>query len=582
MFVSDSGRTREIMELLSTVNKWIDNTRERIAKEEQIPLIDSLFIDMTSELVDAWMLDDTPLREALENVLSRDPADTATRLLTLGTYYQLMTLAVPERKDKREEFRRQLAYFVRLRDIDHCTTLPDIRWEITNACSINDHQRALALCGQLQSIVPALEHHYLTGRLHFLIALAHTWGLEESLAHWDLPFGPKPQGLRGISQGINFVVIYMAGLNQIKTNATITEDDRDHLRDAIKHLERAESQQLPPAARFMLARSYTDIEDHHNAATVYQWMLDHSNELLAAGATEAGPVWNPAFAENILSGIYECLAGAYERDGAIEKAIATTTACINALPEQLGTYERLARLHQAKGDYHAAYDWLRKEADRNPTLSEDPNVSIALALGSISAATNIDDTLTTIASTHQDEQRRIADLMLEYWPTYKCLSEESRKRWATGAWLQSTTIPHAPGLAAHSFAWVVERELRTTIIDRFRASVTPANFNTDEEEAKFLQRYLRGYGGLSLGQMLTVIERSMRSRNPLLATFGQWLKREYTWLGAGLQRLRTDKMIALRNREDHADLQTIKTNDLVTMARTCKELLNLLHTTRPR
>lgn len=128
----------------------------------------------------------------------------------------------------------------------------------------------------------------------------------------------------------------------------------------------------------------------------------------------------------------------------------------------------------------------------------------------------------------------------------------------------------------------MERELRTTIIDTFRTTATPAILNTNEEEAKFLQRYLQGYGGLSLGQMLTIIELSMRSRAPLLAAFGQWLRREHSLLGAGLQRLRTDKMIALRNREDHADMQTINANDLATMARTCRELLNLLHTTRPR
>ena len=82
---------------------------------------------MTSELVRAWMDRDTSLREALENVLSRDPEDTATRLVALSTYYRLMTFVVSEKEeeeeDKREEFRRQLAYFVRLRDIEHCTTL---------------------------------------------------------------------------------------------------------------------------------------------------------------------------------------------------------------------------------------------------------------------------------------------------------------------------------------------------------------------------------------------------------------------------------------------------------------------------
>jgi len=137
------------MELLGTVNKWIDKTRKLLAKEVHIPLIDTFHIDMTSELVDAWMGDDTPLREALENILSRDPEDTATRLLTLSAYFQLMTLSVPEEEEvvehKREKFRRQLAYFVRLRDIDHCTTVLDICWEIVNACSVNDHQRALAL-----------------------------------------------------------------------------------------------------------------------------------------------------------------------------------------------------------------------------------------------------------------------------------------------------------------------------------------------------------------------------------------------------------------------------------------------------
>lgn len=574
------------MELLSTVNEWIDKARDRIAEEVQIPLIDDLGIDMTSELVDAWMWEDTPLLEVLENVLSRDPEDTATRLVTLSTYYELMTLAVPEKeeevKDKRKEFRRQLAYFVRLRDIDHCTTLRDIRWEITNACSITDHRRALALCGQLQSLVPALEHHYLTGRLHFLIALAHTWDLEQSLAHWDLPIGPKPHGLRGVYHGINVLFLYMAGLNKFKTSATIMEDNKDHLRDAIKHLERARSPHDPPAAPFMLARSYADIGDDHNAATAYRWILDHHKELLAAGATEAGPLWNDTTTECILPDIYDCLVSTYEREGAIDKAITTTTAWIDAFPDRLGTYERLARLHQAKGDYHAAYNWLRKEADRNPTLTEDPNVSIALALGSITTTTNIDDTLTTLASTHQEEQRRIVDLLLEYWPAYECLSEESRERWASGAWLRSTTIPHALGLAAHSFAWVVERELRTTIIDTFRTTVAPAILNSSEEEAQYLQRYLRGYGGLSLGQMLMIIERSMRSHTPLLAAFGQWLRREHPWLGAGLQRLPTDKMIVLRNREDHADIQTINAHDLATMSQTCREVLNLLHASGPR
>ncbi len=129
---------------------------------------------------------------------------------------------------------------------------------------------------------------------------------------------------------------------------------------------------------------------------------------------------------------------------------------------------------------------------------------------------------------------------------------------------------------------MVERELRTTIFDKFRTTITPALLSANDDDAMLLQRYVQGYGGLSLGQMLTIIERSKRSRSPLLKAFCEWLRREHPWLGAGLQRLRTDRMIALRNREDHADMQSIAPADLATMAQTCRDLLNLVVMPRAR
>ena len=205
------------MQALTVVNEWIAAAKEHIPKKVHIPLIDTIDLGMTSEPWDAWMLGDHGLREALENVLSRDPSDVAVRFVALNAYCQLTTLNVVadegELESKGKEFRRHLAYLVRLRDIDQCTSLRDLRWEITNSVAIADYQRVDALDHQLKSILPLQEYHYLQGRLHFLIALAHTCDTDQGLEHWDLPIGPQPDGLRGVYTGINTLFLYGAGVN---------------------------------------------------------------------------------------------------------------------------------------------------------------------------------------------------------------------------------------------------------------------------------------------------------------------------------------------------------------------------------
>jgi tetratricopeptide (TPR) repeat protein len=568
------------MDWLRTVNAWIVEARSRISNDVHIPLIsDDVVPEMGGELFDAWMLGDHDLKEALDNVLSRNPDDTAARFLALSAYFQLLTMKVvadeEEVKSKRQAFRRHLAYVVRLREVDQCTSLRDLRWEITNSLAVADYQRADALTQRLKGILPLPQYSYLQGRLHFLVALAHTWDTEETLERWDLPIGSQPKGLRRVWAGLNALVLYSMGVSRPKIAADITEDERNHFHDSIKHLDQAVLTS-PPSGRFMIARSYIGIGDNRNASQHYQWLIDHQDEVRQACATEVGPAWNNETIDGIFQDLHEAAVTAYERAGAVPAAIDATYRWIKAFPTQLGTFERLARIYQQSGDYHAAYEWLRKEADRNPTLSEDPNVSIALALGSIGTLTAIEGVVTRISNTHKEEWQRVGALLLEYWPTYARLAPESQERWSTGAWLRNVDIPHSAGLAAHSFAWVVERELRTTIMDRFRTTVTrhPLNVSTVDDEV--LGRYLQS-GIITLGQMVKTIERSSQIRSPLLSTFRDWLEGEHPWLAVGLQRLRTDKIIRLRNREDHADLHTMTATDASTMRQTCYDLLNLLH-----
>jgi hypothetical protein len=566
--------------MLSTVNRWVQEARKLLTGERHLPLIDDCKVEMADELVQAWF-HDGDLRTAIENVLARDPDDLAVRFVALSAYYRLANLSVIEEEgeieSRRQEFRDYLGYLVRLRDPDRCTAPADIRWEIVNACAVDDYSRALSLCDPLKEILPEPVAQYHCGRLQFLVALLPTLDTEQELQHWDLPLGKRPDGLRGIWQCINVGILYSASIERFPTRASLTDDGKDHLRDAIKHLERCvRTPEVPPSAHFMLARSYAGIGDGYNAARHYQWMIDHRQPLFDACATEA-PLGETDWESTLLPGVHRCLVNAYDSAGELDKAITANTAWVEAFPGEPGTYERMARLFQSKGDYLTAYNWLRQEAERSPLLGEDPNVSIALALGSVAAGANIDATLGNFATAHPDQHSLIDALLIEYWPAYQRLAPESRERWATGALLRSTTIPHSPGLAAHSFAWVVERELRTTIFDKFRTAVMSRPFKNAEEDDKLLQGYVQGYGRISLGQMINLIERGTQARTPLVRELGDWLKREHPWLRAGLSRIRTDSITALRNREDHADRQTVKADELKTMEGACREILNILH-----
>jgi hypothetical protein len=363
------------MEMLSTVNEWIDAAGGLLAKEPQIPLINDLRIEM--KLGGAWYDGDDDLRTAIENALARDPNDLPSRFIALNAYYLLAncmsnegySFSVEDRQEIHvlpaldpQELREHLGYLVRLRDVENCADLRTIRWEIVNTCAVNDYERALRLVGQLAALLPAPTVHYHLGRLHFLIALRSTWEGKVPLERWDLPLGKRPGGHRGFCQYTNASYIHAMGIQLPPTPAELTEEDRDHLRDAIKYLEKTiDTSEVLPSARFMLALSYAWIGDGHNAARHCQWMVDNQQRFLATCAQEQGPNWDlgadivgVSDLDFFTNGIHRCLVNAYDDAGELDNAITAANAWITACPDHLGTYERMARLHQKRGDYVAA------------------------------------------------------------------------------------------------------------------------------------------------------------------------------------------------------------------------------------
>jgi hypothetical protein len=223
---------------------------------------------------------------------------------------------------------------------------------------------------------------------------------------------------------------------------------------------------------------------------------------------------------------------------------------------------------------------VRKEADRNPKLEEDPNVSIVLALGGVIPLSRLDETLKSIAASHPQEHALVESVVKSYWPAFAQLDEDSRQRWVTGALLLGTNALQGAGIAVHCFAWVVERELRSTIFAPFaehaRSHPDILSLCADDEATREFCRYLKGRGILALGQMFKVLGLARRPQAPIIASFAQWLSRERPWLLSQLDRLPTDKITSFRNREDHANIRIINAHEAEAMSNICCGVISLL------
>jgi len=335
----------------------------------------------------------------------------------------------------------------------------------------------------------------------------------------------------------------------------------------------------------MLALSYSCIGDGHNAARHYQWMVDNQQRFLSACAQEEGALWDDAKTDDVTNldvftnGIHRCLVNAYDDAGELDKAINATNAWITACPDHLGTYERMARLCQQRGDYQTAAELFCKERDRNPSLGEDPNISIILALGSIGTTARIDEALTKIANAHPSEHAIVESVLNTYWTAFADLVTESKQKWAWGTWLLSSNLPGGAGLAAHCFAWVVERELHTTIFAPFKDDTKgrPELFSPDDEDSKPFVLYLTGRTTFVLSQMLWTLNKARKPRTLLHSAFAQWLSAKNPRLLPRFAMVRTDTITTFRNRENHADPHPITVSDAGIISRECRRLIDLLH-----
>jgi hypothetical protein len=340
----------------------------------------------------------------------------------------------------------------------------------------------------------------------------------------------------------------------------------------------------------MLARSYASIDDSGNAARHYQWMADHRDAFLRSCKDEEGPVWvgdSRKEEERISAGIHACLVDAYDSAGELDKAIGAAEAWIDACPDHLGVFDRMARLQQKRPDPIAAAKYMQKEADIREALGDqafanDPKVRIILDLGWIISTTRLDETLKNIASTHPHEHSLAESLIRNYWPAFDHLNTDDRQRWVTGSWLLGTSAPQGAGIAVHCFARIVEGELRTNVFAPFAGYARShpellAHCRDDDKSIGLFCRYLKGRDkNIGLGPMFRVFGFARHPTSPVISSFAEWLKRDHPWLLSGLKSLETSRIVDFRNREDHPDLR-IETHEAEQMSRICRQVIDLLH-----
>ncbi len=404
------------------------------------------------------------------------------------------------------------------------------------------------------------------------IVPALTGDVELSL--WELPIHGLDDPIGDVFSAPAALLLYHAGVETLPAREEVSAAN-EHFWDAIKHLKNVIAS-APPSARFMIARSFSGVGEYHSAAEHYAWLIDNDEVVRTDCAVESRGL-SKTLSEGLFPGVHKCLINAYEQSGEPEKALAACERWFQRFPGQHGPCECMARIHQKRGDFQAAYEWLRKEADIDPAFGEDPNVSIALALGSVAATVNVGEAIDKLKAKFPSEILGIEVILTDYWEIFKRLDPESRSEWAALLLLLRGVPAQLAHLSCVGFSRVVERELNGKVFEPFRASVAPhISLSTHESDGR-LSRYIERRAGLTLGDMLWLLDRANTSQSPLLRSFQAWITQNDLQGLHTLSRAQRRRIQEIRNRAAHPSAARLTEVEIKELETGCRKVLDLLH-----
>ena len=568
---------------------WFEWARGRFAEAGSYPLINEKVYN-THLFSDAYDpgTDNDAIREHLESRLAHAQDDLATRFVILNYYYRLLHFD-PDLKEEyvahlRSQFRRDLAFFVRLRPVEKCAGLNDISWEITNSCAVRDWTRAQALYLRLRSLeeIPLGTFHAAYG--HFLFrATFDDYDPEnaeddnETLSMWSvLIVDRKPESYL---EDWNFEISTL-GLGIDERFSLPKGRSDEFLRDAKNELEKARDRltEFRPGLRSALARCYMARGEYRQAASEYKELADVWLDQIAWTGRQMPDLLRPQVRARVAAAL-----DLAQDDSELRRFL---EHWIRLKPDELGPREHLAKLEAKCGNYEAAFRYLSEAHSINPAHDQDWKATLLVELGTRAGGEERVVEIVRKNIERNPELRVIMEgIVGDYWTTFLLLTPEAKDsfRVATRLLFDSTIGESAWIHAAMAAGKSVELQLRTTVFESFAVVARPTAAPPDHANAQgtrrdplveFIERGSKSK--LTLGQMVNSLLGMVNPKDVVGRSFRDWLKSHRPKLYGALtygKLNENDSIAVLRNLATH---ESITKEDAVNYYKTCRRWLDEL------
>ena len=433
-----------------------------------------------------------------------------------------------------------------------------------NACCIRDWARVRQLYDRLEALV---EEHEVAqvlaqrGQQEFLSVFADSWELNDPYCWAPLPDKQTSFWLRS-----NLFLRCAAD----RSVPAFSGDELERLGDAAYHLEKANRAKpdLSPVFRLLLLRCNMVLGKFQESARVCE-------ELLATHKTFAR--FEPDPDESVLvSYLYARLVEAARSADDIERAISANRRWIEVFPNEPGTLKQLSDLFWLQGDVTNAYDYLRKEVERNPARGDDPAISMALAFGGVYRGA---DALLADFKKQVDQEKlkQMGVIVRAHWPQVEELNASSVEDWVRACYCIFCRWLDCPRFPAFLLGGLLENELRMRVFDRFRGRLSQSEMESirNGKETDPLTQSLENYQ-LTLGDMLNEFRHWGTPRSGASRKFRGWLDHENPGLVPSLKKVDLQRLIYLNNETKHRPDTPLSWTDAADMAKLSRGLLSAI------
>jgi tetratricopeptide (TPR) repeat protein len=562
----------------------LQRARERFGTSDEYPLIDDGEILDQEVIYESWPWEYVqPAKHnhdaLMEAALTNDHADLPARFVWLNLFYRLahypaddVAVDVADRDNaagRREEFLSDLKTLVGLtrEEVCDCRDPRRIRWEISNACAVQDWSLAGTLYKRLEDLAEAdqaaqvLATH---GRHEVLTVFAQHWDLAGlGLSLW----APIPEKRFA---AVADLLLSLRSLGAAEDPViSLSPDEENRIEDARHHLAKAMKSKVKAdlVYRFLLLRCRLALGAFREAASDCEALLRRRDEF-------AGGRWKAMdFEPFAVSRLFALAIDSYEADGQVDRAITASERWVKEFPDQPGINERRFRLFQKQGDLDSAHESLRKEVAIDSARGDDPAVSMALRIGELYAAPDV-QWRRFRRNLDPNEIELVQSLVTILWKNSGRFGDRSFKEWIDGCYLLLRRLPDNPAMAVFAFGRLAETELHTRIFERFRETMRLEAPSIPSTEKDPLTNYVYVRGGvMTLEQMLNEI-RHREARSMAGGRFRDWFGPEKN---AGLlQQVDLKRLGELNNRAKHSREPHLEWKDAEEMARLTRELLDVL------